>query len=234
MRFALRGPGLAILALFAFAALTAPVLADDQQEKEYASDMNAYFKLSDTSRLMLAVGVTKRQPDDLTRTVIGGYLDITINPILRRYLREADWERGRYFWIRVGGGLLGNYRVPFNEQRIVVEATARGQLPLDFWLVNRVHVDFRDVDGAYSRLYRERPRLERAFSIGGVPLLPYVQAEATYDTRYETWRRRLYQTGVEIGLSDHWRIEPYVARQSDEVSATGNLDRIGLTIKGYW
>jgi len=39
---------------------------------------------------------------------------------------------------------------------------------------------------------------------------------------------------VEIGLSDHWRIEPYVARQSDEVSATGNLDRIGLTIKGYW
>jgi hypothetical protein len=95
-------------------------------------------------------------------------------------------------------------------------------------------VDFRDVDGAYSRYYRERPRLERAFSFGGVPLLPCVQAEATYNTRYETWRRRLYQTGVEIGPSDHWRIEPYVARQSDDVSATGNLDRIGLTIKGFW
>jgi hypothetical protein len=234
MRSALTAPRVAISALLAFVALAEPVLADDQQEKEYASEMNAYVQLSDTSRVFLALGVTKRQPDDLTKTALGSYLDFTLKPILRQNLREADWERGRYLWIRVGAGLFGNYQVPFNEQRFSVEATARGQLPLDVWLVNRVHVDFRDVDGAYSRYYRERPRLERAFSFGGVPLLPYVQAEATYDTRYETWRRRLYQTGMEIGLSDHWRVEPYVARQSDNISAKGNLDRIGLTIKGFW
>ena len=96
MRSELPAPRLAISALLAFAALAEPVLADGQQEKEYASEMNAYVQLLDTSRVFLALGVTKRQPDDLTKTAVGSYLDITLKPILRQNLREADWERGRY------------------------------------------------------------------------------------------------------------------------------------------
>ena len=46
-------------------------------------------------------------------------------------------------------------------------------------------------------------------------MVPYVQVEAFYDTRYHAWARMLYQPGVEITLDMHIRVELYVARQTD-------------------
>jgi hypothetical protein len=51
---------------------------------------------------------------------------------------------------------------------------------------------------------------------------------------FDSWNRQLYQAGVEIELSKRWRIEPYVARQNDSRSASGNLNRIGLVLKSYF
>jgi hypothetical protein len=65
-------------------------------------------------------------------------------------------------------------------------------------------------------------------------MVPYLQAENFYDTRFDTFNRQLYQAGVEIELTKHWRIEPYVARQNDSRSASGNLNRFGLVLKSYF
>ena len=46
------------------------------------------------------------------------------------------------------------------------------------------------------------------------------------DTRFDAWNRQLYQAGVEIEITKHWRIEPYYARQEDQ--------RSGLVLKTYW
>jgi len=63
--------------------------------------------------------------------------------------------------------------------------------------------------------------------------VPYAQAEVFYDTRYDIWNRQLYQLGAEIELSKHWRVEPYLARQNDSRSSSGNVDRMGLVLKYY-
>jgi len=65
-------------------------------------------------------------------------------------------------------------------------------------------------------------------------MVPYVQAETFYDTRFDTFNRQLYQAGVEIELNKHWRIEPYIARQNDSRSASGNVNRFGLVLKSYF
>jgi hypothetical protein len=48
----------------------------------------------------------------------------------------------------------------------------------------------------------------------------YAQAEVFYDTRFGAWNRQLYQAGVELGITKHWRIEPYYAREEDQRSST--------------
>ena len=39
---------------------------------------------------------------------VGANLDYTLEPVFRPALWEADWERDRYLWMRVGCTYLGN------------------------------------------------------------------------------------------------------------------------------
>ena len=102
----------------------------------------------------------------------------------------------------------------------------------------KVHVDLFETAVAQSmdlpsQRYRYRLGVEREVKMGTMVTVPYAQAEFYYDTRYDSWNRRLYQAGAEIELSRRWRIEPYIARQNDESSTSGNVDRVGLVLKYY-
>ena len=140
-------------------------------------------------------------------------------------------------WARAGYVVLNS---PDNrgsgptERRGILELTGRVPLPNDVWLVNRARVDLRDVEGASSsQRYRIRFGVEREFTLDGMVVVPYAQAEAFYDTRFDTWNRQLYQLGAEVELSKQWRIEPYYARQNDTRSSPAHVDRFGLVLKYY-
>ena len=56
-------------------------------------------------------------------------------------------------------------------------------LPQQLWLVNRVHVDLRVIDSEFSQRYRLRMGIEREFTVDGVVMVPFAQAETFYDSR---------------------------------------------------
>jgi hypothetical protein len=214
----------------------APTWAGDSQV-EFVPEVNAYLRLSDRTRLFLLGSLTQGLTEAGTDGEVGIHLDVTLAPILRRWLREADWERDRYLWVRVGYRLVGSLddrEDGFTEHRGILEATGRVPLPFEVWLVNRGRVDPRDVDGDFSARLRYRLGIEREFTVSGETLVPYAQAEVFYDTRFGAWSRQRYQGGVEIALTEHWRIEPYYARQEDQRSSPVHLDRVGLVLKLYW
>lgn len=224
-----------LLAVFAFAALIGPARAEDHHS-EFVPELNVFIMLSDRFRLYLLGDITQGLSPNFTDGEVGVNLDLTLKPILRRNLRDSNWERNRYLWARVGylaSGYLDGRDDGSNVRTFLVEATARLELPGKFWLVNRGRVDFRDVDGAFSERYRFRAGIEREFTVCGLVMVPYAQAEIFYDTRFDVWNRQLYQAGVEIELTKRWRIEPYVARQNDSRSDSGNVNRSGLVVKYY-
>jgi hypothetical protein len=225
-----------LLTLVVFAALFEPARAEDHQD-EFVPELDAFINLSKQIRLFLLGDVTQAFSPNFTDGELGAHLDFTLKPILRRELREGNWERDRYLWVRAGyvvSSDLDGRDDGSTTQTILLEATTRLELPGDFWLVNRARVDFRDIDGETSQRYRLRLGIEREFTVCGVVMVPYVQAEIFYDTRFDSWNRQLYQAGVEIELTKHWRIEPYVARQNDSRSASGNVNRLGLVLKTYF
>ena len=202
---------------------------------EFVPEVNAYVALNERVRLFLLADLTQGLSETTTDGEVGVHLDVTLKPIFRPRLREADWERDRYLWIRVGYQLIGSLdddQAP-REHRGILEATGRMPLAPDFWLANRVRFDLRDIDGEFSTRIRDRITLERELVVGGVTLVPYVSAEVFYDTRFGAWNRQSYQGGVEIEISKSWRIEPYYARQEDQRSAPAHLDRFGLVLKYY-
>jgi hypothetical protein len=223
------------LVLLAFSLLAVPAIAGDYG-REYVPEFDAFFKLSDTTRLFLLADVTNNQTEGTTDGEVGAHLDFTLKPMLRPHLNQADWARERYLWMRVGYQALGS---PDNrgsgpeERRAILELTGRVPLPNQIWLVNRGRVDLRELGGEPSQRYRLRVGLERETIVAGVVTVPYAQAEAYYDTRYDSLNRMVYQFGAEIALTKQWRIEPYYARQDDTRSTLAHVDRIGLVLKYF-
>jgi hypothetical protein len=224
-----------VLTLFAFSALAMPARAGDAT-REIVPELQAFAKLSDQTRLYLNGALTRNQTIDTTESELGAYLDFTLKPLLRPRLTAADWARDRYLWTRVGFAALNSPDDRGSgptERRGIVEITARVPFPNEIWLVNRGRADIRDIKGESSQRYRYRLRIEREFTPNGVVTVPYAQVEAFYDTRFDTWNRRLYQLGAEIELTKQWRIEPYYARQNDTRPSTAHVDRIGLVLKYF-
>jgi hypothetical protein len=226
---------LLLVALFACTTSTLATRANAHGQ-EIVPEFNAFIKLSDRTRLYLLGDVTHSNPGNDTEVEVGAHLDYTLMPILRPQLQEANWVRERYLWMRVGYLVLGkgdSGDFGRTERRGIIELTGRVPLPLEVWLVNRARVDLRELGDEFSQRYRFRIVVEREFTVGGVAVVPYAQGEIFYDTRYDAWNREVYQTGVEVELSKAWRIEPYIARQNDSRSASGNVDRFGLVLKYY-
>lgn len=216
-------------------ALLPPAPAHAQaQVKALAPELDVYVKLSDQTRLYLLGDLSIYRPDAPTDGELGAHLDLTLVPLLRSGLREADWARERYLWTRIGYTVSGavNGQGPV-ERRGILELTARAELPEQVWMVNRARLDVRDIGGAVSQRYRLRVGVEREFASGGVPSVPYAQAETFYDTRNGSWNRQLYQTGVEVELGKAWRYEVYVSRQVDSPAPSANVATLGLVLKYY-
>ena len=167
---------------------------------------------------------------------LGAHLDFTLKPIRAPRARHGDWERSRYLWVRAGYVVSSDLddRDDPTTHMILLRGRRAWSCLEDIWLVNRARVDFRDTDGESSQRYRLRLGIEREFKVWDVVMVPYAQAEIFHDSRFDSWNRQLYQAGVEIELNKHWRIEPYIARQNDSRSASGNANRIGLVLKTYF
>jgi hypothetical protein len=225
-----------LLTLVVFATLVKQARAEEHHD-EFVPELNSFIKLSKQVRLYLLGDVTQGFSPSFTDGELGAHIDFTLKPILRRELRQGDWERSRYLWVRAGYVVshdLDDRDDGSTTHTILLEMTTRLELPAQIWLVNRARVDFRDIDGETSQRYRLRVGIEREFNVRGVVMVPYAQAEFFFDTRFDSWNRQLYQAGVEIELTKHWRIEPYFARQNDSRSASGNVNRIGLVLKSYF
>jgi hypothetical protein len=73
--------------------LCATVAWAGDTQAEFVPELNAYLRLSEDTRLYLLGDLTQNLSESTTDGEVGVHLDITLKPILRRRLREADWER---------------------------------------------------------------------------------------------------------------------------------------------
>jgi Protein of unknown function (DUF2490) len=212
-------------------------------EEQFWPEVDGFFQLDDRTRLFLMASATRAADADdrggsprFPDGTLGAHVDISLRPILRSGLQDDDWEKSRFLWMRVGYNYVGNYRADgttYHEDRGILELSARQPLGAAVALTGRLKWDVRDIDGTYSNRYRVRVGLEREFEAGGHALVPYVQAEVSYDTRYDAWNKQRYETGVEFEMSKRWRLEPYFAHDDDSRGSPDNINAVGLTLKYF-
>lgn len=205
--------------------------------------MNLYEKLGPTTRLYF-VGAWATGKESEFRTLdLAGYFDLTFKPLARdvvlpeTWRAEQDWRQRRYLWIRLGYDHVfkasGEERST-PEDRGIVAVMGRAYLPANILFEGRARVDLRWIGGDYSTRYRLRGELNRDFTVLGAATNVWLQGEAFYDTRYDGWARDLYQAGAEITLTNHFRVEPSVARQVDRLPEKSGLWAVALVARWYY
>jgi hypothetical protein len=160
-----------------------------------------------------------------------------IEPIVGRYSEKEDWQRSRYAWVRIGYDHVvhtsdGNYSSA--EDRGILSMLHKIGLPEEIWLEARERADLRWMGGEYSTRYRLRLEATREFMVFGHSVVPYLNAEGYYDTRYVGLARMLYMAGSEFTFTDHFRCELYFAQQTDYRPNASGVAVLGVVAKWYY
>jgi hypothetical protein len=217
-------------------ALAGVVHAADSSE--FWPEVSGFVALSPRTRIFLNAAYAEAKESAEKSLDLAAYLDISLEPILRKELLAEDWQRSRYLWARIGYDRVFDASdgadAEVSEDRGMVALYAKAPLPAEFWLEARVRADLRWIGDDYSTRYRFRVEATRELTVLDHTVVPYFHVEWFYDTRYDGWARTLYQLGPEVTLSRHFRFEVYVARQEDRLPSSSSTNGFGVVAKWYY
>ena len=236
---ATRAGGALVLALCLSLTGTDTASADDPWE--FWPEAQLFIGLNQRTRVFLNAAYAKGKESDEASLDTAAYLDISLLPVgrrRRRAFKDVDWQRGRYFWARVGYDRV--YKATEEDSKSVAEdrgiLSLWGKYPLpgEVWLEGRARADLRWIGGEYSTRYRWRVEATREFVVLDHAVVPYLNVEWFYDTRYDGWARTLYQAGFEGTVNKHFRFELNLSQQTDTLPETARLNAISFVAKGYF
>jgi Protein of unknown function (DUF2490) len=217
-------------------SIAGPVQAEDKQE--FWPELAAFVQLNDRARACFDVAYSASEEFDVQSADASACLDVSLKPIARKELLTTDWQRNKYLWARVGYNRIleatDTNGVEVAENRGVLAVYLRAPLPAAIWLETRTRADFRWIGDEYSNRYRFRLDLSRELAVRDHPVVPYLNFEWFYDTRYDDWARTLATLGAEVTATDRFRYEVYLARQVDRLPEPRNLDALGVSLKWYF
>jgi len=216
----------------------APVVtARAADSSEIWPEASFFKKLNPRTRLFFNAAYADGKESDDASLDMAAYLDVSLKPF-RKKLQTEDWQRNRYFWMRVGYDRIfkstDGEAAEVSENRGIVAFYGKAQLPAEFVLEARARADLRWIGDDYSNRYRFRVEATREFTVREHTIVPYFNVEWFYDTRYDGWARTLYQLGPEVTVNNHFRYEIYVAHQEDHLPSKSHLDAFGLNFKWYY
>jgi len=166
------------------------------------------------------------------------FVETALKPILRRRLRkQPDVYQNRYLTFKAGyqygTNLAGGHSA--HENRGILEATSRYPLPWNLVISDRNRGEFRFVSNKpFSTRYRNRLRLEYENGQGRFNCTPYVDVEVFYDTRFDRWAPRQYESGVQFPVSSRVMLQPYYLRRDNRPSVPQHVNAFGFKLNLYF
>jgi uncharacterized protein DUF2490 len=149
--------------------------------------------------------------------------------VQRRLMDENRAQAMKTFLVRggyLGGKSLDDHGDAYTEHSMLAELHVRTPLKGGVLLSNRLRADLRWLgdDPNFSNRWRYRVQVEKDFAAGRTSLVPYTNAEAYYDSRYDTVNRFRFILGTSVAWSPRAAVETNLTYQHDShASATETL-----------
>jgi hypothetical protein len=206
------------------------------QSSQLWPEISTFVKVNDRTRFYF-LATTVKEGRDSTSGEIGPNVDFYLHPIRNRKHFAGfrlDESKNRLLLLRIGYRYIPTFGGDDpDENRGVVEATARYPLLGGLLISNRNRLDFRFIGGDQSWRYRNRLSLERELSLGALRVNPYVRFEGFYDNRVSKWSRTESVAGASFPAG-RWELEGYFDYQHDTAgSSNRTVHAVGAVVNIY-
>ena len=229
------------MAVVIWVAAAGTALAD-APAKEFWPEIDTWLRLSPAWRLSLFVPIT----ENLDTHYREGNLILQADfgwAASKRTRRLVDDQRAQAMqvWL-IRGGYLGGKSLD-DQGGAYTEYTGFGELHLrlplkgGFLLSHRLRADLRWLgqdSHEFSNRWRYRLMLEKEFAAGRASLVPYVNAEAYYDSRYDTVNRVRLIVGDSVAWSPRTALETNVTYQYDSHSSTKEILALNVILHVFF
>ena len=233
-------PALTLLVWLAAAAAAGA----DEPSVEFWPEVDTWWRLSPAWRLSLFVPISKNLETSYREGNIIPQVDyawgLSQHARRRRLLEESEAKPMRTFMVREGylhGRSLGDQGEEYTEHTVFTELHVRTPLKGGVLMSNRLRNDLRwlgDDDPDFSTRWRYRLMVEKEVMTGHVSLVPYVNVEPYYDSRYETVNRIRLIGGTSVSWTRHLALEGNWTYQHDTRSSVTNLHALNLILHVFF
>jgi hypothetical protein len=155
--------------------------------------------------------------------------------IFRRLMDQEKGQKMNVWMVRAGvmkGWSIGKYRGDYEEDMVFAEIHKRVPLKANILLSQRFRTDTRWLGNENNFSYRFRYRLmvEKEFKSGDSSIVPYINIEPYWDSRYSKIVKNRLIGGVTTTWRERYAIEGNLTYQYDETYTTENLYAVNLIL----
>jgi hypothetical protein len=199
-------------------------------------EVDAYARIQPDIRFNFQAKET-REAGDPTQAEVGPGFDFFLKPLVRLENITAfdlDDSKSRPLQLSVGFRYVPSPDKPHIE-RMIVAATPHFPLVADILLTDRNRADLNWEKGQLSWRYRNRVSFERRFTIRSYHPVPYVSAEAFYQSQYQKWSTTALYAGCLFPAGKHLELDPYYEHQNITGKRPNQqLNQFGLVLSLYY
>ncbi len=215
----------------------------DETSWEFWPETDIWLRLSPAWRLSMFVPISKNIETAyregnliLQADYAWGKLKL---PFKRRLLDENRAREMKRFLLRggyLGGKSLDDQGEAYQEHTALFELHMRTPLKGRILLSHRLRTDLRWLGDAHEFSTRLRYRLmvEKEYEVGRTSIVPYVNVEPYYDSRYEIVNRVRLIGGATVAWSSRFALEANITYQHDSKSSVTNLYALNVILHLYF
>jgi hypothetical protein len=236
--------GIRATALVLFATVcTVDISLAQESSWEFWPETDIWCQLDSSWRASAFIPITRYNEShsrDLNIYVQADYKWGHANRTVYRRLMNENRAQHMNAWLVRGGVMegwsLGERAGEYTEDMLYAEIHERIPIFEDVLLSHRIRTDFRWVGQAPQFSYRIRFRamVEREFPVGSSSLVPYVNVEAYWDSRYLTFNRVRLIGGATVVWGPRFAYEGNITYQHDAEYATTNLYAVNIILHVFF
>jgi hypothetical protein len=223
--------GVVFLALFSRSGI-----AESSQQTEFLPEVEAYLKLNPNIRVSFLAKDT-REGGDSTQAAIGPGVDFYLKPLIKLKKITAfdlDDSKSRPLVLTGGYNFVSAPGSP-STNRVIVAATSHLPIKADLLFSDTNRADLDWSDGTFEWRYRNRPSLQRTFTIRSYHILPYASAEFYYESQYSKFSTTELYAGTNLPLGKHVDLNAYYEHQNNTGKKPNKqVNVLGLTLNLYF
>jgi hypothetical protein len=203
------------------------------QEAEFLPELDVYFKLNESVRLM-AQAKNTREGGDPTQLSIGPSLELYTKPLVRlKRVTSFDLDDAKSRPLVVAAGYRYLTGSP-STNRLELVATSHFPTKPGLLLSDRNRSDLDWSNGNFKWRYRNKLEVEKTLVIHSYHPAPYVSVEVYYESQYQKWSTTEVYVGCLFPIKKRFELDPYYEHQNNTgKSPNRQVHGIGLILNIY-